>query len=281
MDIAEGLKSRYDIVIGSKTDPEFYMNVYYYYDFLFKTPQLATIWENSAKEYAKKHGAIWPAKAQTDEEADSRSQQVYKMEHFDLHANGCGLYVRVYLPVDDYKNTSDPDSKQDPNAVALVKGIKYAERVCVRPPMRTKKDISKSFNSWFKDMRSYYEPEFKRFHLLLLDALEPTNLKSKEITFDVSSSILKIAEQDIKISLKNDKTNAHYVLEYMFEKDPNDQSFYTEILEEKFTNEGNWRKVYRACNDIQEKVRKQTGIEDFLEITTGTTGWVRLNQRYR
>jgi hypothetical protein len=41
-----------------------------------------------------------------------------------------------------------------------------------------------------------------------------------------------------------------------------------------------WRTIYRACKDIQEKVRKVTKIEDFLIIKTGVTGSVQVNSKY-
>lgn len=283
----EGLNTRYQIVLTSKTEPEFYMNTYYYYDFIFKNSVLNEIFSNAEKEYTQKFGTIWRDYDHSSEDDISRrSEQVGKMERFDLFSNGCSLYVRVYVPIDDYKNTDDPDDKQDPIAVALVKGIKYAQRVCANPNRMSKKEIAQSYNQWFTDRRSTYEKEFSRFHLLLLEALESNKLTPKQIVhasplFDQEKSILTVGGKDVRITLKNDRTNSHYVLEYLFHNDLSEQSFYTEIIEKQFDKTTKWMTIYRACNDIQEKVRKQAGIEDFLEITTGVTGWVRIKSRYR
>lgn len=100
--------------------------------------------------------------------------------------------------------------------------------------------------------------------------------------FDFDKSILYFQEKEIHISLKNDKTNAHYILEHIFKSDDLNQQFpFSEIAEDTFKeNNDNWRKYYRACKDINDKVYKATKIDDFLEFSSGKTAWVKINEKY-
>jgi len=84
------------------------------------------------------------------------------------------------------------------------------------------------------------------------------------------------------MSLKNDKTNAHYILKHIFESDDLTQQFpYREISEDTFEDfEYKWRKYQRACQDIEKKVFKNTKIDDFIEYSTGETGWIKINKKY-
>jgi predicted RNA-binding protein with RPS1 domain len=106
--------------------------------------------------------------------------------------------------------------------------------------------------------------------------------EKRDFGFDLDKSILYFQETEIHISLKNDKTNAHYILKHIFNSDDLDQQFsFSEIAEDEFTEDNNnWRKYYRACEDISKKVYKITKIDDFLEFSTGKTGWVRISKKY-
>ncbi|HOX10817.1 MAG TPA: hypothetical protein P5323_04045 [Candidatus Moranbacteria bacterium] len=106
--------------------------------------------------------------------------------------------------------------------------------------------------------------------------------ETPDFDFDFNKSLLYFQEKEIHISLKNDKTNAHYILEHIFKsKDLSQQFPFSEIAEDTFkeTND-NWRKYYRACKDINDKVYKATKIDDFLEYSSGKTAWVKINEKY-
>lgn len=100
--------------------------------------------------------------------------------------------------------------------------------------------------------------------------------------FDCDKSILYLQEKQIPISIKNDKTNAHYILEHIFKSEDLSQQFpFSEIAEDTFKeNNDNWRKYYRACEDINKKVYKATKIDDFLEFSSGKTAWIKINKKY-
>lgn len=126
--------------------------------------------------------------------------------------------------------------------------------------------------------------EYQEFIDKLFKKVLPFLDKEEKIDFgfDSDKSILYFQEKEIEISLKNDKTNAHYVLEHIFKSEELDQQFpFSEIAEDTFKEENdNWRKYYRACEDINKKVYKSTKIDDFLEFSTGRTAWVKINKKY-
>lgn len=106
--------------------------------------------------------------------------------------------------------------------------------------------------------------------------------EKRELDFDLDSGILYFQETEIKMSLKNDNTNAYYILAHIFKDGDLDQQFsFTEIAEDTFRESNEkWKKYYRACEDINKKVYKKTKIDDFLEFTSGKTGWVKINKKY-
>lgn len=109
----------------------------------------------------------------------------------------------------------------------------------------------------------------------------------KPLSFDVEKSTLHLTGKKIEISIKkNGRTNGHYILLHLFTSEEGLEQLYhyAEIAEDTFKSEYEektaWKKYYRSCEDINEKIRKQTGIDDFLIFTTGRTGWVKVNEKY-
>jgi hypothetical protein len=276
--LKDALKTRYEAVLQSSSDSQFYLNIHAYIDLIRKTLFLSKIMGDSENQYRKQHMAIWPDKSKTDKEADEREERTIRLERFNLFtAHFSWLEVRIYDPIEDYKNTDAPDDEQDPVALLMIKGIKN---------IKTKKWSDKTlkmYNRWFEGKRERYENDLRQFHADFLTAISqaPKLEEKNETSFDVENSMLKINGKNVKITLKNDPPNSHYVLEYIFDKGIKEKAYYTDILEEKFFNEKmDHMSMYRACNDIQDKVRKQAGIENFLEIKSGNTGWVRINPIY-
>ncbi len=134
-------------------------------------------------------------------------------------------------------------------------------------------------------MRESDKKEYQGFINKLYKKILPfLGLQEERISFgfDSEKSVLYFHETEIPISLKNDKSNAHYILTHIFKTDDIGQDFpFTEIAEDTF-NEDNekWRKYYRACEDINKKVYKATKIDDFLEFSSGKSAWVRINKKY-
>jgi hypothetical protein len=125
---------------------------------------------------------------------------------------------------------------------------------------------------------------YNKAKIQLESGKKPINAIPSVLSFDQEKSILYLNSQAIEISKKNEKTNAHYILEHIFNSDEGlkQQFSFWEIAEDTFKDEeyDKPRKYYRACGDIQDKVRDITGIKDFLEFKSGRKGWVQINQKY-
>ena len=165
--LIESLKTRYEAVLQSSSDSQFYMNIHAYIDLIRKNPSLSKIMDDSENEYRKQHIAIWPDKSKTDKEADEREQRSIRLEKFNLYtAHFCWLEARIYDPIEDYKKTDAPDDEQDPVALLIVKGIKN---------IKTKKWSEKTlrlYNKWFDGKRGEYENDLRQFHADFLTKIQ-------------------------------------------------------------------------------------------------------------
>ncbi len=276
LNLSEALTARYEILRQSTTDREFYMNVYHYFYFIENTPQLQAILEESENDYRLKHIEIWKKRPMTEPEADNASEQSIKLERFNLFCIGAFAQGRIYDPIDDYKNSPDLDRDQDPVAVILVRGIDYAHSLKKWSP-----DNLKTYNKWFEGMRSKYESSMRRFHLMFLDELNKPRTARPEISFDKEKSILQIGDKEVRLTLRSDKPNSHYVLEYIFENGKENPADYVDILKSKFSREDmDNMAMYRACQDINKKVSEQAGLGKFLIIKSGKSGYTQINSDY-
>ncbi len=106
------------------------------------------------------------------------------------------------------------------------------------------------------------------------------------IFFDKEKSILNIKGKQVKIKRKADLPLEHYILEYLFEQnDKTEEIYYRDIATEKlkeleYNNTKDWKKYYNACERLQDKIRIDTNINDFLIYTTNKTGNVKINKKY-
>jgi hypothetical protein len=183
--LVESLKTRYEAVFQADTDSRFYQNLHHYFDYVVKTPSLNDLLEASEKDYRAKHIAIWERDHKlTDEEADEREERTYRLERFNLFAVGSWIYARIYLPIEDYKNSIDESEfDQDPIAVLMIRGIKNINpEYAKKNPFKWGKDRLRMLNRRFEGKRADYEKQLKSFHLLLLDAVEKTSAPKVEPT---------------------------------------------------------------------------------------------------
>ncbi len=275
------LKNRYDAVLQSGSESQFYQNVHQYIDFIVKTPALAKIIDASEQEYAQKHLDInGTTKSTTDKEADEKEEQVHRLERFSLYAADYALlYGRIYLYIEEYKNNTEPDERPYPAAIVMLRGING-----ITTKLWSKKIINQ-YGRWYTGKRKEYESRLRQFHGAFIAELEKTSGKMGKpaISFDAQESLLKIGDKTVSMTLKNDKTNAHYVLEYLFENTEGlkTKSYYSDIIEKKFPLE-NLRptSMRRACEDINKKVSEQASISNFLIIKSGKTGFTQINPDY-
>lgn len=173
MNLVDGLNNRFNVLIASKTERDFYYSAYYYFDYIFSNPQLEELYREGEVEYRKKATKIFEQFEANPQHGDSyHAQMIYKMEKFDMYCNAVTLEVRLYHPMKDYIETNDPDSHQSYLMVALDKGFKYALKVCSpRFGYREnfKKEFKENFNSWFVGQRDQYQDELSRFHVEFID----------------------------------------------------------------------------------------------------------------
>lgn len=180
----DSLKTRYDAVFQTDTDSLFYQNLHHYFDFVVKTPVLNELFEASEKDYYAKHGAIWGReKCKTDKEADEKHELTMRLERFNMFCHGCTILVRVYLPLEDYKNNTEPEFEQDPVAVLMIRGIKNINPDYAKEnPFKWNLKHLKMHNRWFEGQRGRYEQDLRQFHLALLAAIEDAEAtKSKPV----------------------------------------------------------------------------------------------------
>lgn len=110
--------------------------------------------------------------------------------------------------------------------------------------------------------------------------------KSDKIFFDKDNSVLYIKDKKVKIKRKADLPLEHYILESLFEnEDKTVEIYYKDIAEEKlrelnYNSLTEWKKYYSACERLQEKIRADAQIADFLIFTTNKTGNVKINPEY-
>jgi hypothetical protein len=286
MNLLAGINKRYDIMVASKTEQDFYLNVYQYYDYIFTNPFLYNLYTEGDKAYRMKADVIWSSSDRSiPENVKHQSQLTHKMEQVDMYCNGCCLEGRLYRPLKDYYETGEPDMLQDPFAVAIVKGIDYAAEVCSkRPYAGSKKEIKKGFNNWFKNQRDGYQQELTTFHIQFIRQIEEIEdddsaPSSNEIYFDIENSLLILGGKTVRIKRKTQPPVEHYVLEYIFENEGvGEKAYFSEILSEKFDQDkGDWRKIHKACQRLEDKIRKESGLSNVLIYNTGIAGAVSIS----
>lgn len=109
------------------------------------------------------------------------------------------------------------------------------------------------------------------------------------VSFDENNGVLRIGNYSINIDLQNKKTLANDLLSFL-KKDFNEEADYFDIANHitggidkiKYSKDKYHLKIFRACKDIQEKVKEQTKykIEDFLLFNSSLRGSVKINPKY-
>jgi len=143
----------------------------------------------------------------------------------------------------------------------------------------------------FKDpaQSMVYNMSFGVLNKKIIDELSTNDFikgHKDNIFFDKVKSILNIEGKQVKIKRKADFPLEHYILEYLFEQeDKTEEVYYQDIAIKKlkeleYNNTKDWKKYYNACERLQNKIRIDTNINDFLIYTTNKTGNVKINKKY-
>ena len=150
-----------------------------------------------------------------------------------------------------------------------------------------KKNVELAFKDPAQDM--VYNMSFGVLNKKIINELSTKDFikgYKDNIFFDKEKSILHIKDKQIKIKRKADLPLEHYILEYLFDQeDKTEEIYYRDIAIDKlkeleYNNTKDWKKYYNACERLQNKIRIDTKINDFLIYTTNKTGNVKINKKY-
>lgn len=180
MDLVQGLNKHFDIVTTSKTEHDFYMNVYRYFDYIFIHPQLKQLYEKAENDYRKKSIDIWAGyEYHKDNDGDRRSSETFLMERFDMFCHAAYLEGRVYEKIKHYQECDTPDTCGDFYGALLVRGLNFVlkNHKPNYPSLRNRKrDITQTYNNWYKNQRDRYQYELGQFHMMFLVEVEKIEL---------------------------------------------------------------------------------------------------------
>ncbi len=277
------LSERFKNALENKSEKDFYQLLYYYFDYIEKTPILHKIFWDSYNDYSQKHFEIWRIKSKTDREVDDKSAKTNKLEQFNLYAVGSWIYNRIYIPIDDYKNSPEPDREQDPVAVILMRGESYALSLNEFPKIkytnRWSKDSIRSYSRWFKDKRNFYEPQLRKFHAILLDELQKVK-ESKQIQTTITEKKQikrKIIIDDKKGIYRDDNPELNYkikkdskrfqIINFLIAKDKTAISEMEKEVKQEPTL------IIKEIKKINELFRTQLKVSDDLVIHYPTGGY--------
>lgn len=159
-----------------------------------------------------------------------------------------------------------------------------------------KKDIKQLYHLFSKPYsRQMLELSFKVINSEIFERLDKDcffncDEEDNKTYFDDKRSILYLRGLRIRINKQSRIINSHKILHHIFitnKKNLDDDFYYAEIAQEEFheldysSQKNNWKKYNRACEDINKKIKKQNkDISDFLIFNTGSTGMVKINQKY-
>lgn len=123
-----------------------------------------------------------------------------------------------------------------------------------------------------------------------LDAREflKGNKPTPPITFDKNESLLTIKGTKIKISRTAERPIDHYILEAIFNnEDVSEEVYFKDVAKRMdefadYDKTKDWRKFYRACEHLNQKIQTDTDnkVIDFIEPHTGNKAWCKINPKY-
>lgn len=276
----DSLNARYNAVLQSGSDHEFFENIHGYIDFIVKTPILAKIIKTAEEKYHKAHFKIWHPESNDEKEIELRSEQTDKLERFNLFASHyVTLHTRIYLPFEEYKTTEESDADQDPVALIMLKGLKnvLAKNYDKQQKQSFKwgKNYLKIYNSHYERMRKFYEGELRQFHLQFKNEIEKIDDRPEKtkIFIDENEGIYRVAN--------NKKLN------YPIRRDSKRSNIINFLTTQKLTKLSELKKltgqkpevIMQEINRINKAFRHKLKLTEDLIIHHKTSGYA-LNQYY-
>lgn len=145
-------------------------------------------------------------------------------------------------------------------------------------------------DNFTKKYRKFFDFMFYTLHEDIMEYLDELTFlkdhKSDKVFFDKDNSVLYIKGKKVRVKRKADLPLEHYILECLFDQDDKTvEVYYKDIAEEKlrelnYDSTTDWKKYYSACERLQDKIREDAQVADFLIFTTNKTGNVKINPEY-
>lgn len=129
-----------------------------------------------------------------------------------------------------------------------------------------------------------YPKQLPILHTRLIEELDKviqTGTFPMYLDYDSEKGILYVQGKPVQIRIRKSLSNAHYLLEYLFNNGPFGKHLYDELEEPVNQVLGKTPRAYYAtCQDINVKVETATGIKNFLDFSSGESMYVRVNPNY-
>ena len=174
MNFVEVLEKRVTAIENSSTNIDCFKHIHSYIDYLLTTPELKIILDAEEADFRKKV---------------QLTEDNIKLENLNFYQSYfVTSYVRIYLPIEHYRNSHEPDSEQDPVALLLLYGPKHprtqswVNRYPIRDIKKHRKEQLKSYWSWFDGNREEYVSEINNLHLEIITALSKDPKPTKQKT---------------------------------------------------------------------------------------------------
>lgn len=209
MKIGQVLDKRFKAIENSDSDIECFKHIHSYLDYLLTTPELKSILDTEEADFYEKVRF---------------TKDNIKLEDLNFYQSYfVPSYVRIYLPIEHYKNSHEPDEKQDPVALLLLYGLNHPriQKWVNGHEFFTKRERTKqlkSYWSWFDGKRGEYVSEIKNLHLEIITALskqkEPglvqlksetslkLNLETGDFNYEKATGSFNIKSQPFKVLTK-------------------------------------------------------------------------------
>jgi len=199
MEIEEVLDKRLNAIENSPNDIECFKHIHGYINYLLTTPELKSILDTEEKDFCEKVQFV---------------KDGYKAEQANFYqAYFVASYMRIYLPIEHYQNSPEPDSEQDPVALLLLYGFKHprtrswVNRYPVFSMKRERLKELKSYWLWFDGQRQEYVDEIKNLHLEIITALSKQTAVKPVLNKQPPAFTLDIGTGDFHYGLVTDSLN--------------------------------------------------------------------------
>lgn len=273
--IKKGLEKLYQLVPVSKnTELEFLRGLDSYFNYIQKEKILSRIVAVMQEDSLRESIHILQESAE-----DSNAQDWYNSpEYLEKYGNKYPIYEYSHL-LEMWEEFAEVRELKTKKEIAETEHIVVVKKSPSGDRSRTLSGggllaIAGVYNNLLEPLH--------KFLIQQLDFVQDRGIFSKYLDYSEKTGTLYFQEKEIKINIRKKLSNAHYLLIYLFAHNPFEQHFCDELNYEKVLFEENkfWKSYYDACEDIQAKVEKTTGVSDFLDYSSGRKIYVRINPKY-